>query len=343
VNGIVPGGSEPNASPARRADLAPAGVTSVASDGPPPSPQAVRERPPPILGPDAEAMRTRTQLIARRVDGAPAAGAGDAPAAGGTRAASAQVDPRLARIAAILAVLQASVPRSVDWPSAGMDGPAGPDPAAGWARLAAGLSGSALAQWADLLGGPRPTIIDAAPDASIPTTTHGSTAAGGSDLRGRSGATDPGEGTEAPRGGARRTAGAADPLRSFAIGVPDFADASARGAADAAALTLHGRLSWSGELAPGVPATLVREDDWANDRRTAGRLTKGTVLDLALSLPQLGELRIRAVGHPGSVPGVRIEPVDPAARRALGDELDALRERMRDAGLGPVELDVTGP
>jgi hypothetical protein len=334
VNGIVPGGSEPTASPARRADLAPAGVTSVAGDGPPPSPQAVRGRPPPVLGPEAEALRARTQLIAPRVDEAAASRAGHAPTAGQARAASVQVDPGLARIAAILAVLQASAPRSVDWPSAGMDGPAGPDPAAGWARLAAGLSGSALAQWADLLGGSRPTVIDAAPDASTPAATHGSTAAGVSDLQ-RSFSNGIAAFADAPASGPDATRGASDATR----GTSD----AARGAADAAALTLHGRLSWSGELAPGVPATLVREDDWANDRRAAGGLAKGTALDLALRLPQLGELRIRAVVHPDSAPSVRIEPVDPAARRALGDELDALRERMRDAGLGPVELDVAGP
>ena len=66
---------------------------------------------------------------------------------------------------------------------------------------------------------------------------------------------------------------------------------------DAAKLAGHmlvsGQLVWSGELAPGIPLRVTREDAWESDPET-GEAVKGVALHLQLSLPRLGPIEIRA-------------------------------------------------
>ena len=59
-------------------------------------------------------------------------------------------------------------------------------------------------------------------------------------------------------------------------------------------LLLQGRLRWEGELTPGVPAELERNDVWEEDPDRPGTLQRGTSVRVKVSLPDSGELVVVA-------------------------------------------------
>lgn len=91
-------------------------------------------------------------------------------------------------------------------------------------------------------------------------------------------------------------------------------------------LLLHGQLQWRGELTPGVPLQLEREDMWQEDPDQPGRLLPGTALRLELLLPGTGPLVVLAQQVAGQMT-VRLLPAAPHAARfeaALADLQTAL-------------------
>lgn len=81
---------------------------------------------------------------------------------------------------------------------------------------------------------------------------------------------------------------AADPIsQSFADVAVDSENAR-----HAARLLLEGQLMWKGDLAPGVPLRIERRDAWRSHPSRPGEMQRGAKLDIAISLPNLGALRI---------------------------------------------------
>jgi hypothetical protein len=90
-------------------------------------------------------------------------------------------------------------------------------------------------------------------------------------------------------------------LRTLAMG-DGTADSIAQSLADVAIdsenaqqtarLLIEGQLLWQGELAPGVPLRLERRDAWRSHPSRVGEMQRGARLDVEVSLPNLGPLRI---------------------------------------------------
>jgi hypothetical protein len=63
-------------------------------------------------------------------------------------------------------------------------------------------------------------------------------------------------------------------------------------AEQAARMLTQGNMVWQAELVPGLPMRIVREDAWRNHPQQAGKLEKGAMLKVEITLPNLGALRI---------------------------------------------------
>ena len=59
-----------------------------------------------------------------------------------------------------------------------------------------------------------------------------------------------------------------------------------------ARLLVEGQLVWQGELAPGVPLRIERRDAWRSHPARPGEMQRGARLDVEITLPNLGPLRI---------------------------------------------------
>ena len=60
-------------------------------------------------------------------------------------------------------------------------------------------------------------------------------------------------------------------------------------------LLVHGKMSWQGELLPGIAVTLEREDAWREDPKQPGQAQKGAALCARMHLPHSGgQLTVRA-------------------------------------------------
>ena len=102
--------------------------------------------------------------------------------------------------------------------------------------------------------------------------------------------------TEAPA-----LAPAAAPDQRAALSAATLAYTAAAAQADgppvatqALQLLMHGQLRWAGELTPGVPAQVQREDAWDEDPQHPGRLRQGAALRIDLDLPTAGRLSLLA-------------------------------------------------
>lgn len=59
-----------------------------------------------------------------------------------------------------------------------------------------------------------------------------------------------------------------------------------------ARLLVEGQLMWQGEIAPDVPLRIERRDAWRSHPGRSGEMQRGARLDIEISLPNLGPLRI---------------------------------------------------
>lgn len=92
---------------------------------------------------------------------------------------------------------------------------------------------------------------------------------------------------------ANAVTGAADSVRA-ASGSPMSPPLTIDLAQQALQLLLQGRLRWAGELTPGVPAELERDDVWEEDPDRPGTLQRGTSVRVKVSLPESGDLVVVA-------------------------------------------------
>ena len=78
---------------------------------------------------------------------------------------------------------------------------------------------------------------------------------------------------------------------SIAQSLADVATDS-ENAQQTARLIVEGQLLWQGELAPGVPLRIERRDAWRSHPERPGEMQRGARLDIEISLPNLGALRV---------------------------------------------------
>ncbi len=107
---------------------------------------------------------------------------------------------------------------------------------------------------------------------------------------------------------------------------------------DGLKILMDGRMLWHGHFTPGVPMAMERSDAWRDDRDAVGGMEKGTSLRFRLSLPQLGEVEVRAVGFGGQV-SARVH-VHPGLASTMAQALPALHTRLRDRGLAGAQVAV---
>ena len=102
-------------------------------------------------------------------------------------------------------------------------------------------------------------------------------------------------------------------------------------AQSAAQCLTTGAMVWGGQLVPGVPAEIRREDAWREDPRSPGQLEKGVSLTLETQLAHLGKLKILAQqwGHDRTVT-VFVQPHQGEPLRASALEM---QERLADLGV----------
>lgn len=60
-------------------------------------------------------------------------------------------------------------------------------------------------------------------------------------------------------------------------------------------MLMTGQMAWQGDLLPGIPVSVQRQDSWRENTPGSGRLEKGASLSLEIELPHLGPLKI--IGH----------------------------------------------
>ena len=106
-------------------------------------------------------------------------------------------------------------------------------------------------------------------------------------------------------------------------------------------LLLHGQLQWRGELTPGVPLQLQREDVWQEDPAQPGHLLPGTALRLELQLPATGPLVVLAQQVAGKMT-VRLLP-SPAHTAHFEAALADLHTALAPLADPPVDLALQPP
>lgn len=107
-------------------------------------------------------------------------------------------------------------------------------------------------------------------------------------------------------------------------------------------LLLHGRLQWSGELTPGVPARLSRDDAWEEDAHHPGKLLAGSALRLEVDLPSCGSLVVLAQ-QVGEHLHLRLLPGDPGQAPRFESALADLRSALARLTERPIDLQLQAP
>ena len=295
------------------------GVQAVTLD-----PHAPRAAAPPVEGPQAQATRIRTEPqalldpAAQRLAADALAGAG-----GGNRAAT--VAPQLQWLLQCLQQLGlaedgGAAPVMVRWPAA--DQPVADTPDQALQALRDTLGRSPL-----FAANPRtPAELARAAEraAAMPAASGSATAlASGSSL------------VSASRPGAAGTENAA-PAAAFSALPATAPGGGLEQTQQALQLLLHGQLQWAGQLTPGVPARLQREDAWQEDPQRPGKLRRGSALRLQIDLPATGPLVVLAQQF-GSQVSVRLLP---GARHAGRFEaaLSDLQAALASLSETPVDL-----
>ncbi|MDM7942400.1 MAG: hypothetical protein QUV35_07210 [Hydrogenophaga sp.] len=324
---VLPPGGGVDPGPARVAPTPAVGATQpVVGVGPmmPVDPQNPRAAALPVNTDAADAARLKAELARGGVVGSSGAAAQEVlpalRALPNNRAAA--VAPQLTQLLQLLQALGVTeggegAPPVVNWPEAGQ--PVADEPASALLRLREALGQSAL-----FAANPRtPQALAAL--AQSPwggTGPMASTAAAGLPAPGAALAAP--EAAEAPATAllplAHEAAAPAAAMAATALAQP------AERAQQALQLLLHGQLQWRGELTPGVPLQLEREDLWQEDPAQPGRLLPGTALRLELLLPGTGPLVVLAQQVAGQMT-VRLLPAAPHAARfeaALADLQTAL-------------------
>ncbi len=102
-------------------------------------------------------------------------------------------------------------------------------------------------------------------------------------------------------------------------------------------LLMHGQLVWQGQLTPGVPAKIYREDAYLEDPATpGGGLVKGAQISIELELPTIGQVVVRGLQIAESV-SVVIQP-EQRGQTVLARNFQALKDHLVTASLEAVKV-----
>lgn len=316
--GVDPGPARSGPAPAVAATQPVVGVQPLV----PVDPQNPRAAAQPVNADAADAARVKAELAKAAVAGG--GGAAAAQLAVPTNRAAA-VAPQLTLLLQQLQALGVAdagegAPPVVSWPQAGQ--PVADEPATALLRLREALGQSSL-----FAANPRTPAALAALATLAQRSLGGATAAGAQ-------ANAP---LAAGAAGGLEVPDAKGPMWNALVAdvSPPLAPSAER-AQQALQLLLHGQLQWRGELTPGVPLHLEREDVWQEDPEQPGHLLPGTSLRLELRLPDTGPLVVLAQQVAGQMT-VRLMPtVSHAARfeAALAD----LQAALAPLAQPPVDL-----
>ncbi|WP_439114045.1 hypothetical protein [Hydrogenophaga sp.] len=357
--GVDPGPSRTGPAPAVAATQAVAAVQPLQ----PVDPQNPRAAALPVNADAADAARVKAELARGAVAGAGGAAGAAAqevlPALPAFNSRAAAVAPQLTQLLQLLQALGVAdggegAPPVVNWPQAGQ--PVADEPATALLRLREALGQSPLfaanprtpAALAALAQSPwggksAPNPAPAGAQATAPGPLPMAQAGNGLPAPGAQGV------PAAPALlGAPGVAGAlASPLPSAAaaeappLALPTPLAQPAERAQQALQLLLHGQLQWRGELTPGVPLQLQREDVWQEDPAQPGHLLPGTALRLELQLPATGPLVVLAQQVAGKMT-VRLLP-SPAHTAPFEAALADLHTALAPLADPPVDLALQAP
>jgi hypothetical protein len=101
-------------------------------------------------------------------------------------------------------------------------------------------------------------------------------------------------------------------------------------------LVMDGRLIWAGQLMPGTHARIERSDAWQANRRAPGGMEKGTSIRIAVELPSLGSVEVRALSFPGQV-AVRVV-TEASATNTFVEAMPKLQQLLRSKSLNGVNV-----
>ena len=121
-----------------------------------------------------------------------------------------------------------------------------------------------------------------------------------------------------------------------ALGTVNSVDAFQNAVLDAMKLVMDGRLIWAGQLMPGTHARIERSDAWQANRRAPGGMEKGTSIRIAVELPSLGSVEVRALSFPGQV-AVRVV-TDASATSTFVEAMPSLQQLLRSKNLNGVNV-----
>ncbi len=202
------------------------------------------------------------------------------------------------------------------------------------AMLRSGLVQSpmlAVANFAEVIG----VVKEKSVRGSISNDSSGTNSAGGSSATGNASSSNQSSANAAAHAGMLHLGQAQKPTASSALQNMPAPDSQAL--QDGLNLLMHGQLVWQGQLTPGVPAKIYREDAYLEDPATpGGGLVKGAQISIELELPTIGQVVVRGLQIAESV-SVVIQP-EQRGQTVLARNFQALKDHLVTASLEAVKV-----
>jgi hypothetical protein len=202
------------------------------------------------------------------------------------------------------------------------------------AMLRSGLIQSpmlAVANFAEAIG----VVKEKSVRGTISSDSSGTNSAGGSSASGNASSSNQSSANAAVHAGMLHLGQAQKPTASSALQNMPAPDSQAL--QDGLNLLMHGQLVWQGQLTPGVPAKIYREDAYLEDPATpGGGLVKGAQISIELELPTIGQVVVRGLQIAESV-SVVIHP-EQRGQTVLARNFQALKDHLVTASLEAVKV-----
>lgn len=202
------------------------------------------------------------------------------------------------------------------------------------AMLRSGLIQSpmlAVANFAEAIG----VVKEKSVRGTISSDSSGTNSAGGSSATGNASSSNQSSANAAAHAGMLHLGQAQKPSAPNALQNMPAPDSQAL--QDGLNLLMHGQLVWQGQLTPGVPAKIYREDAYLEDPATpGGGLVKGAQISIELELPTIGQVVVRGLQIAESV-SVVIQP-EQRGQTVLARNFQALKDHLVTASLEAVKV-----
>lgn len=202
------------------------------------------------------------------------------------------------------------------------------------AMLRSGLIQSpmlAVANFAEAIG----VVKEKSVRGMISSDSSGNSSAGGSSATANTSSSNQSSANAAAHAGMLHLGQAQKPSASNALQNMPAPDSQAL--QDGLNLLMHGQLVWQGQLTPGVPAKIYREDAYLENPDTpGGGLVKGAQISIELELPTIGQVVVRGLQIAESV-SVVIQP-EQRGQTVLARNFQALKDHLVTASLEAVKV-----